>query len=71
MTENGEQIDREQKTEKPITEATLIPMDRRVERANKVLGKKVRFTYHLHKNVPRWQQCVTYRVQKTDREQKN
>ena len=33
MTENR-QTDREQRTEKPITEATLIPMDRRVERAN-------------------------------------
>ena len=32
---NREQTDR-QRTEKPITEATLIPMDRRVERANTV-----------------------------------
>ena len=34
VTENR-QTDREQRTEKPITEATLIPMDRRVEWANK------------------------------------
>ena len=35
QTKNREQADREQRTEKAITEATLIPMDRQVERANK------------------------------------
>ena len=34
VSENRQPEKREQRTEKPITEATLIPMDHRVERAN-------------------------------------
>ena len=47
-TENGEQTDRQtengEQTEKPITQVTVIPMNRQVEQANKKTdesGKKV------------------------------